>query len=199
MTPKITQKTVHAKQGALQAKSVRVTAKTLSLKQATDVARQCGQVHVFKIGETRSNLPQMVNCLQSGATTSYVVGPYGKPSVALVSYERFRPLLANGTKNERFALLIADELLPDAPQHLWTSAIEELSALPKSDLLSLWKLTAGSSDDEISTLRSQLRHPAVLDRLMLRIRVAQSIAEAREAGLYDAAESMTSAAFENRG
>lgn len=198
MSPKTAQKISQPKLGVKHSRHSHASGVS-ALPHAGKIGNQCREVHVFKIGETRDNLPQMVSCLQSGATTSYVVGPYGKPSVALVSYERFRPLLANGTKNERFALLIADELLPDASQHLWTSAIEELSALPKSDLQCLWKLTMASSDEEISALRGQLRHPEILDRLVLRMKVAQSIADARDAGLYDAAESMASSSFDTRG
>ncbi|NTU70965.1 MAG: hypothetical protein HGB10_03975 [Coriobacteriia bacterium] len=194
MSPKVTQKITPTHPGLKRSRQVRTGVVTNTLWRQADGV----QVHVFKIGETRENLPRMVSSLQSGETSSYVVGPYGKPSIALVSYERFRPLIVKGTKNERFAMLIADELLADAPQHLWTSAIEELSALPKSDLLTLWKLTVASSDDEVESLRGQMHHAEVLDRLLLRMRVANSIAEARDAGLYDAAESMTSTVFDSR-
>lgn len=147
--------------------------------------------HVLKISEARKELPQMVYSVGSGEAASFVVGPYGKPSAALVSYERFRPLLAQGTKGERFAMLIVDELLEDAPTHLWVSAIRELSALPKSDLTALWKLTAASSDDEIAAIRKRLGHPDALDRLVIRMRVASAISDAREAGVYDEIEDAT--------
>ncbi|HET6352549.1 MAG TPA: hypothetical protein VFG89_10545 [Coriobacteriia bacterium] len=193
MTPKTAQKTTYSN----TPKTRKVTrSKAGYCKECGEPGFHiCGSDHVHKIGETRTRLPQMVSSLESGESASYVVGAYGKPSAALVSYARFRPLLEKGSKEERFALLIADELLAEAPPHLWTSAIAELSALPKCDLLELWKLTAASTDSEIKSLRARLRHPDALDRLMLRMRVAQSIGEARDAGLYDAAESMASSAL----
>lgn len=199
MTPKAAQKT-QSTQPVRAEKRIRRTKLRTAGKGICEVTVSDGGVRlrVFKIGETRDNLPQMVNCLQTGATSSYIVGPYGKPSIALVSYERFRPLLTDGTKEERFAFLIADELLPDAPQHLWTSAIEELCVLPKSDLLLIWRLTGASSDDEISAIRGQLKHPVVLDRLQIRMRVAKAITEARDAGLYDVTEDMASTVLKGR-
>lgn len=156
-------------------------------------ASQAPSVHVevIKIGDARSNLPQMVTSLESGERAGYVVGPYGRPSAALVSFERFRPLLAKGSKKERFALLIADELLPEAPQHLWASAIQELSRLPKSDLIKLWRLTEASGPEEFAAIRAHLQHPEALDRLLARIRVASAISQARKEGLYEAAEDLT--------
>src|SRR5450756_1491646 len=54
---------------------------------------QDGTVTVLKIGEARDKLPQMVSSLESGSSATYVVGRYGKPAAALVSYQRFGPML----------------------------------------------------------------------------------------------------------
>ena len=146
-------------------------------------------VTVLKIGEARESFPQMVSSLDSGSSGSYVIGRYGKPAAALVSYQRFAPLLVRGHKKEKLALLIVEDLLGDAPQHIKTPAIGEVSRLPMSDLLALWRLDAlPASDREAAAARKKLRHPEVFDRLLQRARIAQAIADARVAGLYELAE-----------
>lgn len=147
------------------------------------------KVTVLKIGEARDNFPQMVSSLESGSSGSYVVGRYGKPAAALVSYQRFEPMLVRGNKKEKLALLIVEDLLEDAPQHIKTPAIGEVSRLPMSDLMALWRLdTLPTNDRDASLARKKLRHPEVFDRLRQRARIAQAIADARSAGLYEMAE-----------
>lgn len=146
-------------------------------------------VTVLKIGEARDNFPQMVSSLESGSCRSYVVGRYGKPAAALVSYQRFGPMLVRGNKKAKLALLIVEELLEDASQHIKAPAIGDLSRLPMSDLMALWRLdTLPTNDREAAVARKKLRNPEALDRLLQRARVAQAIAEARSAGLYEMAE-----------
>lgn len=146
-------------------------------------------VTVLKIGEARESFPQMVSSLESGLSATYVVGRYGKPAAALVSYQRFAPMLVRGHKKEKLALLIVEDLLDDAPQHLKSPAIGEVSRLPMSDLMALWRLDAlPTNDREASLARKKLRHPEVFDRLLHRARIAQAIADARSAGLYELAE-----------
>jgi len=146
-------------------------------------------VTVLKIGEARANFSQMVSSLESGAYGSYVVGRYGKPAAALVSYQRFGPMLVRGNKKAKLALLIVEDLLEDAPQHVKAPAIAEVSRLPMSDLMALWRLDALPTDDRAASLaRKKLRHTEVFDRLLQRVRIAQAIADARAAGLYEMAE-----------
>ena len=150
---------------------------------------QDGTVTVLKIGEARDKLPQMVSSLESGSSATYVVGRYGKPAAALVSYQRFGPMLVRGYKKAKLALLIVEDLLEDAPQHIKAPAIAEVSRLPMSDLMALWRLdTLPTNDREAAVARKKLQHPEAFDRLMQRARIAQAIAEARSAGLYEMAE-----------
>ena len=150
---------------------------------------QDGTVTVLKIGEARDKFPQMVSSLESGSSRSYVVGRYGKPAAALVSYQRFGPMLVRGNKKAKLALLIVEDLLEDAPQHIKAPAIAEVSRLPMSDLMALWRLdTLPTNDREAAVARKKLQHPEAFDRLMQRARIAQAIAEARSAGLYEMAE-----------
>jgi hypothetical protein len=150
---------------------------------------QDGTVTVLKIGEARDKLPQMVSSLESGSSATYVVGRYGKPAAALVSYQRFGPMLVRGNKKAKLALLIVEDLLEDAPQHIKAPAIAEVSRLPMSDLMALWRLdTLPTNDREAAVARKKLQHPEAFDRLMQRARIAQAIAEARSAGLYEMAE-----------
>ena len=150
-------------------------------------------VTVLKIGEARDNFPQMVSSLESGSSATYVVGRYGKPAAALVSYQRFEPMLVRGNKKAKLALLIVEDLLEDAPQHIKAPAIAEVSRLPMSDLMALWRLdTLPTNDREAAVARKKLRRPEVFDRLLQRARIAQAIADARAAGLYEVAEDAAS-------
>ncbi len=154
-------------------------------------------VTVLKIGEARESFPQMVSSLESGSSGSYVIGRYGKPAAALVSYQRFAPLLVRGHKKEKLALLIVEDLLGDAPQHIKSPAIGELSRLPMSDLLALWRLDAlPASDREAAAARKKLRRPEVFDRLLQRARIAQAIADARASGLLELAEDAANATID---
>ena len=146
-------------------------------------------VTVLKIGEARDKFPQMVSSLESGSSAAYVVGRYGRPAAALVSYKRFGPMLVRGNKKAKLALLVVEDLLEDAPQHIKAPAIAEVSRLPLSDLMALWRLDRlPTNDQEAAAARKKLRHPEAFDRLLQRARVAQAIADARAAGLYEMAE-----------
>ena len=126
-------------------------------------------VTVLKIGEARDKFPQMVSSLESGSSATYVVGRYGKPAAALVSYQRFGPMLVRGNKKAKLALLIVEDLLEDAPQHIKAPAIAEVSRLPMSDLMALWRLdTLPTNDREAAAARKKLRHPEAFDRLLQR-------------------------------
>jgi len=150
---------------------------------------QDGTVTVLKIGEARDKFPQMVSSLESGSSAAYVVGRYGRPAAALVSYKRFGPMLVRGNKKAKLALLVVEDLLEDAPQHIKAPAIAEVSRLPLSDLMALWRLDRlPTNDQEAAAARKKLRHPEAFDRLLQRARVAQAIADARAAGLYEMAE-----------
>lgn len=155
-------------------------------KQKTTTSQK---ITVLKIGEARDSLPQMVNSLESGASGTYVVGRYGKPSAALVSYHRFEPMFRKGNKKAKLALLIVENLLEGAPQHIKSPAIAELSELPVSDLVALWRLDAIPADDAAASIeRDKMHHPEVFDRLRQRARIAHAIADARSAGLYEMVE-----------
>jgi hypothetical protein len=146
-------------------------------------------VTVLKIGEARAIFPQMVSSLESGSSATYVVGRYGKPAAALVSYQRFGPLLVRGNKKAKLALLIVEDLLEDAPQHIKAPAIAEVSRLPRRDLMALWRLDMlPTNDRDAAVTRKKLRRPEVFDRLLQRAQIAQAIADARAAGLYEMAE-----------
>jgi hypothetical protein len=143
----------------------------------------------FKIGEARDRLPQIVAQVQSGSVRSVTIGSRGESSLLCVSYPRYGALIARGNKTEKLALLIVDELLPDAPPHLRTPAIAELAQLTMGDLEKLWEveslpLSVGKARD----LKRLMENPGALDRLSKRAEIAHVLVQAREAGLYDALE-----------
>ena len=157
-------------------------------------------ITVVKIGEARERFPQMVSALESGASETYVVGRYGKPEAALVSYRRFEPMLGHGNKKEKLALLIVEHLLEDAPQHIKTPAIREVSQLPESDLMVLWRMDELPSEEPAAALvRKKIKHPEIFDRLRQRAQIARAIAAARSAGLYEIAEDATGRALDANG
>ena len=53
-----------------------------------------------------------------------------------------------------------------------------------------------AGDREAAAARKKLRHPEAFDRLLQRARVAQAIAEARTAGLYEVAEDAANEAID---
>ena len=142
--------------------------------------------YVFKIGEARDNLSVIVAEVGSDTTSNVVVGSRGKPTVVCVSYERFRPLLSHGNRAEKLAFLVVDELLADAPQHIRTPAVQELSRLSIGDLERLWSIESFPlSPQKATALKRKMKEPGALDRLATRARVSQVLQEAREAGLYE--------------
>lgn len=157
-------------------------------------------VTVVKIGEARERFPQMVSSLESGSSETYIVGRYGRPEAALVSYRRFEPMLGHGSKKEKLALLIVENLLEDAPQYIKTPAIQEVSGLPEDDLMVLWRLDELPSEDRVAAaVRKRIKHPEVFDRLRQRAQVAHTIAAARSAGLYEMAEDATGRTLDSGG
>jgi hypothetical protein len=143
----------------------------------------------FKIGEARDRLTQIVAQVQSGSVRSITVGSRGEPSLLCVSYPMFGALIARGNKAEKLAVLIVDELLPDAPLHLRTPAIAELAQLTMGDLEKLWEVESlPLSASRSRALKRSMDNPGALDRLSKRAKIAQVLAQAREAGLYDALE-----------
>jgi hypothetical protein len=99
--------------------------------------------------------------------------------------------VAHGGKKRKLALLITEELLGEAPQHLRLPAVEELSSLPMDDLVRLFKLDSlAFSDDELTAIKARMAHPEALDRLCQRYELAATLSRARAAGLYEAAEDM---------
>jgi prevent-host-death family protein len=156
------------------------------------VSAECKTV-VVNIREARENFSHIVSSVAAGSSRSVVIGNRGVPAVAVVSYD-LAEALRSGDKKRRMAALIVEELLGDAPLHLKTPAVDELSRLPKSDLDRLWGIeTLSLSDRKLGALRTKLAHPEVLDRLVQRFNVTTAISKARAAGLYDSAEDATSA------
>jgi prevent-host-death family protein len=149
-------------------------------------------VSVVNIRDARRNLPQIVSSVATGDSRDVVIGRRGTPAVAIVSYELLEAL-RTGDKKRKMAALIVEDLLADAPPHLKTPAVDELSRLPKSDLDRLWDIDAlPLSKVRLATLRGKLAHPEILDRLVQRFSVAAAISKARAAGLYESAEDATS-------
>jgi hypothetical protein len=148
---------------------------------------------VLNIRQARENLPSIVNSVAGESVKGVAIGRRGQPAAVVVGYEWISPLLARGEKKQKLALLIVDELLPDAPLHLKLPAVVELARLPIKDLNVLWRLDClPQTKKEIAGLESRLAHPRVVARLVQRSRVAAAIRKAREAGLFEAAEDATS-------
>ena len=76
-------------------------------------------------------------------------------------------------------------------------AVAEVSRLPLSDLMALWRLDMlPTNDRDAAVTRKKLRRPEVFDRLLQRAQIAQAIADARAAGLYEMAEGAASQAID---
>ncbi len=146
---------------------------------------------VITIRDARRDLPGIVEAVASGRSRGVAVGPRGKPNAMVVSYEVYGALVSHGDKKRKLALLITEELLGEAPQHIRLPAVDELSRLPIDDLVRLFKLDSLSlSQEELTAIKTRMAHPEALDRLSQRYELAATLARAREAGLYEAAEDM---------
>jgi prevent-host-death family protein len=170
------------KRGAVKAQPA--AAKTQSMR-ATGSATPA----VITIRDARRDLPGIVEAVASGRSRGVAVGRRGKPNAMVVSYEVFEALVSHGDKKRKLALLITEELLGEAPQHIRLPAVDELSRLPMDDLVRLFKLDSLSlSQEELTAIKARMAHPEALDRLCQRYELAATLARAREAGLYEAAE-----------
>jgi hypothetical protein len=150
-------------------------------------------IEVFNIRQARENLPGIVDSVASESTRGVAIGRRGQPDVVVVGYQWISSFLEHGDKKRRFAFLVVDDLLPDAPLHLKAPAIEELARLPMKDLNTLWRLDRlPETKDGVAELQARLAHPQIVLRLVQRLKVATAIRKAREAGLYDMAEDATS-------
>lgn len=157
---------------------------------------QSGKTTILKMSEARDRFPQMVSSIESGWQGSFIVGKYGRPTAAVVSYQRFEPVLADTPKKERIAFLIVEDLLPHAPQHIKTPAIAELRRLSIEDLMALIGVDELPVPEKArKRLRASLSQPEVLDRLEKRARLAEVLNDAREQGLYDILEDGATGAF----
>jgi hypothetical protein len=171
----------------------RSTAKAQPTSAKTYQMRAAGSTTpaVITIRDARRDLPRIVEAVASGRSRGVAVGPRGKPNAMVVSYEVYGALVAHGGKKRKLALLITEELLGEAPQHIRLPAVEELSRLPMGDLVRLFKLDSLTfGDDELTAIKARMAHPEALDRLCQRYALAATLSRAREAGLYEAAEDM---------
>jgi hypothetical protein len=151
---------------------------------------------VYKIGQARHDLSKIVAEVGGDRGQSVIVGNRGKPEMMCVSYQRFNPLLKRGNRSEKFALLIVEELLANAPQYIRAPAVAELSQLPSSDLEKLWGIPSFPlSKSSTGRIKRGMSHPEALDRLAERARIAQVLEDAQGAGLYDALGHVTSHAL----
>jgi antitoxin (DNA-binding transcriptional repressor) of toxin-antitoxin stability system len=195
-------KNVHDLREARQVSAKTVRAGTKPVQKKVQTAKRARSapsttphevcLEVLNIREARAHLPQIVSSVAAGSS-SVAIGPRGEPTAAIVSYQWACGLLTPGAKKRKLALLVVDELLPDAPPHLKMPAVDELSRLPMRDLDVLWRIDRlPSGTRELAMLQAKLAHPDVLVRLVRRSEVATAIKRAREAGVYDMAEDATS-------
>jgi hypothetical protein len=99
----------------------------------------------------------------------------------------------NGDYKSRLAFIVVENLLGDAPRHIRSPQIEELTSASKDDLLQLARVEKLPLDRRAEDgLRKSLDNVKVLDRLLKRHQIASAIASAQKEGLYEAADDLTS-------
>ena len=150
------------------------------------------RVQHFSIKEARERISKLVEHFIGDSSGAYTFGRRDAPTALLVSFARFEPLLSDDIRR-KLAFLIVDQFLGDAPLHLRKPQIEELSALPKDDLVLLVNVDRlPMAKARQAELEKKLSKPEVLRRLLRRSEIARAISRAREDGLYDAAEHLAS-------
>ena len=154
--------------------------------------RKPGRVQRLSIKEARDSISKLVERLGADSSGAYIVGRREAPTALLVSFARFEPLLGDDP-GRKLAFLVVDQLMGDAPLHLRRPQLDELSVLPKADLV----LLLGVEKLPLSKVRQaelerKLSNAEALRRLLRRSEIARSIRRAREDGLYEAAEHLAS-------
>ena len=144
-----------------------------------------------KIADARPDLPTMVRNIEN-QNAKYTIGRRENRTALLVSYSWIAPIL-NQDKTSSIAFLIVNRLLKDAPLHLTSPAVEELSQLSKDDLnLLFWSIDKLPLRTKKATeIRTKMSSPEVLDRLLKRFEIVRAIITAQEEGLYESAEHLT--------
>jgi hypothetical protein len=145
-----------------------------------------------QIADARPDLPTMVRNVEN-FNAKYTIGRRDNRAALMISFDWFAPMLSQ-KKNSEMAFLIVNRLLRNAPLHLISPTVKELSHLRKEDLtLLFWSIDKlPLRKKEAEEIRTTMRNPEVLDRLLKRFEIAQAIISAQEEGLYESAEHMTS-------
>lgn len=145
----------------------------------------------LQITEARKRLPELIDAVESSSQRWFTIGKRKNKSAMVVSYRRIEALFTE-RKEPKLALVIVEQLLPDAPTHLRTPAIDELSQLSSDDLLKILTIDKFPlSKKRIRELEKKLEHPEALKRLIRRFELAKAISQAQEAGVYEATEHKT--------
>jgi len=145
----------------------------------------------LNIRDARAKLSKLVSDMES-SQKAVTLGRRNSPTAVLTSYSRFEPVL-NGDYKSRLAFIVVENLLGDAPRHIRSPQIEELTLASKDDLLLLARMEKLPLDRRVeSDLRKNLGDQRVLDRLLKRHQIACAIASAQKEGLYETAEDLTS-------
>lgn len=143
----------------------------------------------LKLREARNELSNLVRTVES-SPVRFTIGKRGLPSAMVVSYQQVEPLFSEKIE-PKIALIIVQQLLRDAPLHLSTPAVDELSKLSRNDLFQIL-YAIPFTKNKIRELNNNLEEPRALDRLIRRLELAKTISDAHKAGLYEAAEHQTS-------
>ena len=146
----------------------------------------------YGIREARENISKLINRVENTPSLVATVGQREHPSVLVASFEWLKHILGPDLKS-KIAFLIAENLLAEASLHIRNPQIEELSKLGMDDLvllLQIKKLPLSKAKEK--ALKSQLKKPAALERLLKRHRIARAIDKAKKEGLYESAEHFSS-------
>jgi len=144
----------------------------------------------LNIRDARAKLSKLVSEMES-SQKAVTLGRRNSPTAVLTSYSRFEPVL-NGDYKSRLAFIVVENLLGDAPRHIRSPQIEELTRASKDDLLLLTRIEKLPLEKRLERdLKKNLGDRRVLDRLLKRHQIARVIASAREEGLYEASEDLT--------
>ncbi|ACL04420.1 prevent-host-death family protein [Desulfatibacillum aliphaticivorans] len=142
----------------------------------------------YSISKARENLSGLLK-LVIGENRPVKLTRRGSQSGALLVPDRFEILTNKKAGYEhKLTLLIADYLLPDAQPNFVEAQIADLNTLNLEQLATLLKVKRLPLESEQREALSAIVGLEFLDRLEKRHRVAQSVKEAEELGLYEANE-----------
>ncbi len=145
------------------------------------------QLEFHGIADAREKLSEIIDAVSRGQV--HTLGRRKQRMVLMLPLEPYGRLFSANLQS-KLALIIATQLLSEAPPHIMLPAIRELESLPIDQLVAL--IPTPTDDRSWATLQRSHSDPGLVKRLRKRQELCRALVEAQTSGIIDAAEHGTS-------